>query len=97
MHTFGTLLDRWPSIPELARDLGMPAPTVHSWKRRNTVHVEHWPALIASARRLGVRGITLESLMRAAQTSRASRRQEGGTKPRKRRREQPSSHVAPAL
>jgi hypothetical protein len=44
----------WPSDAELARDLGVPYPTVAAWKQRGSIPASYWRRLLraAKARRL---------------------------------------------
>lgn len=50
MKGFHDLLEHWSPL-ELAEDLGVPYHTAASMKRREWVAVNHWPALVRSARR----------------------------------------------
>jgi hypothetical protein len=67
MQTFTDLLMRWPSLSGIGRELGCSYDTVMAWKRRNSIPYEYWPALIASAKRLGILGISMNSLGEAAE------------------------------
>lgn len=44
------ILSLWPDVRALADDIGRPYDTVFAWKRRGSVPVEYWPAIVASAR-----------------------------------------------
>jgi hypothetical protein len=74
MQSFSELLVLWPSLAEVARELTVPYDTVISWKRRKSVPYEYWPALVASAARFEIRGITMERLADAAEALRLHRR-----------------------
>ena len=56
MHTFGmmSVFDYWPSLAEMASDLGYPYQTVASWKRRG----------IPAARALEVRDAIIRRVSR---------------------------------
>jgi hypothetical protein len=90
MQSFAELLVLWPSLAEVARDLAVPYDTVIAWKRRKSVPYEYWPALVTSAARYEVRGITMERLADAAEVLRQHRRKLRPTtkvrKPRKPRK-----------
>ena len=69
--THADILLKWPSVSELARDVGKPRSTVNNWIARNRVPVDHWPRLIEAA---AVRDISLTygELAKAAQEGRAA-------------------------
>lgn len=68
--TLAALLDLWPDIATLARDLGEPRDTVSSWKRRNSIPIRHWPGIVALARRQGIGGVTIPALLAASRDRR---------------------------
>lgn len=39
------IIDLWPSVPELARELGLPTARVYKWHSRNSIPAEYWYAL----------------------------------------------------
>lgn len=43
----------WPTAVELARQIGVGSVSVRAWRRRNSIPVRHWPALVEAARRRG--------------------------------------------
>jgi hypothetical protein len=54
MQNISELCSLWPSDAELARDLGVPYPTVAAWKQRGSIPASYWRQLLraATARRL---------------------------------------------
>ncbi len=57
---FAGLIALWPTIKDLARDLAVPYPTVNAWVQRNSIPSSRWASMIASAKRFGIKGVTLE-------------------------------------
>jgi hypothetical protein len=69
--TFRNLLNCWPSLTVLARDLDCSQNTVASWLHRDSVPAQRWPDLVAAARRRkrsypALRTVTLDALAGAA-------------------------------
>ncbi|WP_146038660.1 carph-isopro domain-containing protein [Paracoccus sp. SY] len=56
----------WPTPVDLARDLGLPYTTVHSWDARGRIPADHDLKIIAAAKARG-EVITLEQLAHARQ------------------------------
>lgn len=54
----------WPSLAELAKDLGKPYPTVAAWKQRGRVPADYDFDLIEAANRKG-HVLTLDQLAQA--------------------------------
>lgn len=50
MTNHSELIDQWPSIAELARDMGTDYETVRAWRRRERIPVEYWRDLLVAAR-----------------------------------------------
>ena len=61
----------WPTLADLASDLGKPYQTVAAWKQRGRVPADHDLDLIEAARKRGA-DLTLEELAQA-------RRQQGAS------------------
>jgi uncharacterized protein YjcR len=59
-----TLAHIWPTVRELADDLGLPYTTVHSWAARGRIPATHDLDLIEAAKRRG-QELTLEQLAQA--------------------------------
>lgn len=53
MRTIDDVFRLWPSLAELARDLGHPYENVVKWKRRQTIPAHAWTDLIRAAERRG--------------------------------------------
>ena len=49
--THSDILNLWPSLTDLARDMGKPIPTVGNWKSRNRIPMEYWVRLVRAAAR----------------------------------------------
>ena len=62
MKTVSKIFDDLGGNAAVARVLGVGASTASEMKRRESIPVEYWPALVDEARRIGAEGITLESL-----------------------------------
>lgn len=70
------LLGRWPSLADLARDIGASYWTVYSWAKRGRIPDVWWDAIIGSAVRYQLdRVVTYESLARTAAPLPRKRRQ----------------------
>ena len=63
MKTLKQVFKIWPSLPELARDLGIPYVNVFRWKERNSIPADKWLDVIAAAKRRG-KSLDLETLYR---------------------------------
>lgn len=66
------LIGCWPSAEVLAADVGEKAVTVRGWKFRNAVPTRSWLAVVESARKHGIEGVTLEFLARLAGAKRSA-------------------------
>ena len=51
----------WPKFADLAKDLGLPYPTVAAWRQRGNIPAKHDLDLIEAAKRRG-RDLTLQQL-----------------------------------
>lgn len=60
MKTFVEVIDRWPSINELASDIGEKPFKVAKWKQRNNIPADYWLRLISAARK---RRISLDEIV----------------------------------
>jgi hypothetical protein len=92
MQSFANLLSLWPSLARISDELAVPYDTVMAWKRRNSVPYEYWSALMASAKRNKIRGISMELLAAAAEGVHAKRHRERAKK-RRRKRVKPEKPV----
>ena len=50
MRNVEELCNLWPSDAELARDLGVPYPTVAAWKQRGSIPAPYWRQLVRAAK-----------------------------------------------
>lgn len=62
MESFVAVIALWPQPSDLAGDIGQDAVTVRSWKARNSIPAEYWPAIVQAAARREFEGLTLEFL-----------------------------------
>jgi hypothetical protein len=53
----------WPSDVDFGRDIGMPYPTVSSWKQRGSIPAAYWRDIIQAARGRGHSEITADLLV----------------------------------
>jgi hypothetical protein len=60
-RSFASLLDRWPNLIDLARDLNLSQFTVRAWRRRDAIPARYWDILASNARGRGLRGVTYAS------------------------------------
>lgn len=65
MKSFSAIIDAF-GYARLAAHLGRPDGTVSSWKTRNFIPPEFWPAIVARADELHIAGVTYEGLARLA-------------------------------
>lgn len=65
------ILELWPSLKDLAADLGKPYTTVHSWHLRGSIPADYDFDLIEAAKKRG-KALTLEDMAAA----RSARRQQ---------------------
>lgn len=66
MKTTSQIVDELGGSTALAAALSLPATTVASWKSRASIPAQHWPALIARAKAMNVKGVSLEVLAKLA-------------------------------
>lgn len=62
------ILSLWPDLRVLADDIGRPYHTVSAWKRRGSIPVAYWSAIVASARARGL-SVSEKTLLAAARAS----------------------------
>jgi hypothetical protein len=53
--SFRDLIGRWPSIAEFARAIEVKYQAARKMRLRNNVDSGHWPALLAAAKKRGIR------------------------------------------
>lgn len=64
MQTVADIYTAWPSDAELARDLGVPYPTISAWKQRGSIPAAYWWHITRAARNRGHAEITTDLLAR---------------------------------
>lgn len=71
--TFRAVIHLWPSIRDLATDVGRRYETVRGWHRRNSIPPSQWDRLIESARFRQIQGVSLARLQRITAASERGR------------------------
>lgn len=74
--TFSDLIDKWPSQQVLATDLNTSQQAISNMKARNSIPVWRWDALVESAKKCGIKGVTFKSLSRMKAQSILERKKE---------------------
>jgi transposase-like protein len=68
MQTVPDIIDRWPSVAELADDLGEKPNTVSKWRQRKRIPPDQWLPLVTCARKRRI-PLDLTTLAKLAQQS----------------------------
>lgn len=63
--THQDVINQWPSLAAFAADLGVPSANVRMWRRRNSIPVSHFEAVVEAAAKRGFDGISYETLAKA--------------------------------
>lgn len=71
MQTFTEIIAAWKDDAKFAEDVGTTRGLVAVWKHRNSIPAAYWNAVIASAARRELPGITLELLTSLTRSRRA--------------------------
>lgn len=61
MENFTALIDRWPSLNDLAGDMNQKLWTVKKWRQRDSIPSVHWLALTQAAKSRGIK-VSMETL-----------------------------------
>jgi hypothetical protein len=64
MERFTDIISQWPSVGDLASDIGVRPALVSLWKYRDRIPGEYWAGVVAAATRRGIDGVTHETLCR---------------------------------
>jgi hypothetical protein len=64
MNSFRDAILKWPSLHELAADMGVGITTAQSWLYRDSIPNTRWPRLIEKAKARGIRGVSPTALCR---------------------------------
>lgn len=64
MKTLDDLFGLWPTVSDLARDIGRPVQTVASWKARKSIPGSEFLAITDAANKRGIDGVTVEAVAR---------------------------------
>jgi hypothetical protein len=63
---FAALIERFPDMAALARQMGIPHSTVAAWKRRDQIPESRWRSIEAAAKAMKVRGVSYRALAAAS-------------------------------
>ena len=63
MHTIGDLIEKFGGSTKFAAIIGKNPSTASEMKRRGSIPVEYWPAVLSAARECGFKEVTIEKLM----------------------------------
>lgn len=66
MDTHAEILGLWPSLSDVADDVGARVVAVRKWRARNSIPSEYWLPLVQAAAKRGIRGVTLMLLAQIA-------------------------------
>lgn len=61
INSFRSIIKLWPSLPDLASDLGTTTPMVTKWGQRDNIPAEWWSAVLGTERAIAA-GVTAEVL-----------------------------------
>lgn len=78
--SFVEVINRWPSMAELARDIESRQGVVNQWRNRNSIPAHAFPSIAAAATRRGYEGISVELFAEIAAKSAAFRRAKRGAR-----------------
>lgn len=62
IRSVAALLERWPSISDFARDIGVKPTHANVMKLRGSIPADYWPAVVDAADKRGIKGVSLETL-----------------------------------
>ena len=71
--TFTDIIARWPTLQQMAGDLGLPVKNVRRWQDIGSIPAEWFVAVQTAAKARGFGDITVRSLSEAAHARRLSR------------------------
>jgi hypothetical protein len=75
---FRAIIMTWPSLAEMAADIGVPKLTVSSWRRRNNIPEEYWSRIADAAVKRGFHAVTYDRCRECAANWRRSRTRQAG-------------------
>lgn len=61
-HTHREIIKAWPSLTEMASDLGVRYDTVQKWHVRNSIPSDRWLQVVRCAIKRDIPGVTFEVL-----------------------------------
>lgn len=71
--TFLDIIAKWPSLADLARDVGLPVKNVRRWHDIGSIPAEWFVTVEAAAARRGIGNVNVESLSKAAHDRRLAK------------------------
>lgn len=66
VKTFLDVIDAWPTVEAMAKDIGVSSVKIRQWKLRNSIPGGHWRRVVEAAGRRGYRAITYALLAKLA-------------------------------
>ena len=63
ISSFRDVIGKWPKIADFAADIGVKEGTAKLMKFRDSIHSDHWKAVIRAAKIRGIRGVTPQLLI----------------------------------
>jgi hypothetical protein len=63
MSTIPEFIDACGGATKVAKVRNLPLSTVASWKARNSIPVDEWPALLELARQCEIEGVSYETMV----------------------------------
>ena len=60
MKSFADIIDRWPSLGDFARDLGISYVNAQQMRFRDSIASDHWSKVEEMARKRGFSGVTVK-------------------------------------
>lgn len=65
------IIDAWPSLEDFSGDAGVSCNTAKQMRKRNNIHSEYWPNIVAGAARRGIVQVTYKALAESQRPRRA--------------------------
>lgn len=63
------IIDRWDTLTQFARDVGVPYERAKQWRHRGSIPAKYWSRVMSAAARRDISGIDLNALYSASQVA----------------------------
>lgn len=63
LTSFRDVINRWDRLPDFANEVGITPLLARAWRRRNSIPVSHFNAVVAAAQKRGFAEITTQLLV----------------------------------